>query len=57
MAETVVMGVRIPKTLHAKIVAEQRHVTKLTDIEPSLNEVVQMLLERGLEMSEKKRRG
>lgn len=56
MAETeasVVMGARIPKSLHAAIVAEQRRLAKLTGIEPSINEVTRMLLERAL----KKRHG
>lgn len=51
MAETeasVVMGARIPKSLHAAIVAEQRRLAKLTGIEPSINEVTRMLLERAL---------
>jgi hypothetical protein len=48
MPESVVMGARIPKQLHTRIVAEQQRVAKLTGIEPSLNEVVQMLLERAL---------
>lgn len=57
MPETtsVVMGARVPKQLHAKIVAKQQRIAKLTGIEPSLNEVVQMLIERGLKAEEKRR--
>lgn len=51
------MGARVPKRLHAEIVAKQRRIAKLTGIEPSLNEVVQMLLERGLKADEKRRHG
>ena len=53
--ETVVMGARVPKQLRAKIVAEQQRIAKLTGIEPSLNEVMQMLLERALEANGKRR--
>lgn len=58
MAETeasVVMGARIPKSLHAAIVAEQHRIAKLTGIEPSLNEVTRMLLERALSPTKKRR--
>jgi len=48
MSETVVMGLRVPRSLHAEIVAEQRRLFKLTGIEPSLNEVVRMLLEKSI---------
>jgi len=57
MAETgsIVMGARVPRQLHARLVVEQRRIAKLTGIEPSLNEVVQMLLERGLDANRSKR--
>jgi hypothetical protein len=55
--ETVVMGARVPKSLHAQIVAEQKRIAKLTGIEPSLNEVTRMLLERGLEANGQRRHG
>lgn len=55
--ETVVMGARVPKSLHAALIAEQKRIAKLTGIEPSLNEVTRMLLERGLEANGKRRRG
>ena len=53
--ETVVMGARVPRSLHAKIVAKQQNIAKLTGIEPSINEVVRMLIERGLKADEKRR--
>lgn len=53
--ESVVMGARVPKSLHVEIVAEQQRIAKLTDIEPSLNEVVRMLLEKGLKASGRRR--
>lgn len=49
------MGARVPRQLHARLVVEQRRIAKLTGIEPSLNEVVQMLLERGLDANRSKR--
>lgn len=49
------MGARVPKSLHAKLIAEQRYIAKLTGIEPSINEVVRMLLEKGLEANVKRR--
>ena len=56
MAETesMTMSTRLPKQLHAKIVAKRQKIAKLTGIEPSLNEVVQMLIERGLKAEEKR---
>ena len=51
----IVLGVRVSKALRAKILAEQQRIGKLTDIEPSLNEVLRMLLERGLAANGKRR--
>jgi hypothetical protein len=56
-SETIVMGARVPKQLHAEIVAKQQRIAKLTGIEPSLNEVVRMLLEKGLKVEGKRRHG
>jgi len=53
--QEIVLGARIGKRLHAKIVAEQQRVAKMTGIKPSLNKVVRMLIERGLEARGKKR--
>jgi len=53
--QDVVLGIRIGKGLQAKIVAEQQRLAKLTGIEPSLNEVVRMLIEKGLGAKGKKR--
>jgi hypothetical protein len=46
--QDVLIGVRVGKKLHAKIVAEQRNVSKTTGLEPSINEIVRMLIEKGL---------
>jgi len=51
------MGARVPRQLHARLIVEQRRIAKLTGIEPSLNEIVRMLLEKGLEASGRKRHG
>jgi len=47
--QDVLIGVRVGKKLHAKIVAEQRNVSKTTGLEPSINEIVRMLIEKGLD--------
>ena len=48
--DTVTIGARVSKDLHERLVAEQDRLEKLTKgIRPSINEVVQMLLEHGLE--------
>lgn len=44
---------RVSPDLHAKIVAEQQRIKKMTSIEPSLNEVVRVLIERGLRLGQK----
>ena len=44
----IVLGARVSKRLNEKILAEQRRIAKLTGIKPSINEVVRLLLERGL---------
>jgi hypothetical protein len=46
--QDVVISGRVSKRLHAKIIAEQQRISKLSGIEPSINEVVRLLLERGL---------
>lgn len=48
------LGARVSKTLQAKILAEQRRLEKVTGIKPSINEVVRMLLEKGLEVRRKR---
>lgn len=49
------LGARIGKQLHAKILAEQQRLAKMTGIKPSINEIVRLLIERGLEANGKKR--
>lgn len=53
--QEIVLGARIGKNLHSKILAEQQRISKLTGIKPSINETVRMLIERGLEANGKKR--
>ena len=51
----VMLGARVPRKLQGKILAEQQRIMKTTGIKPSINDVVQMLLEKGLEANGKKR--
>lgn len=51
----IVLGARVSKQMQGKIFLEQSRLQKLTGIKPSLNEVVRLLLEKGLEASGKKR--
>jgi len=44
----IVLGARVGKNLHAKILAEQQRLAKMTGIKPSINEVVRLLIEKGL---------
>jgi len=57
MAETfdITLGARVSRRIHAKVLAEQERIGKLTGIKPSINEVVRLLLERGLEASGKRK--
>ena len=49
------LGVRVSKRLHAKILAEQRRISKLAGVKPSINAVVRMILESGLQANGKSR--
>jgi hypothetical protein len=53
--QDVVISGRVSKRLHAKILAEQQRIAKSNGIKPSINEVVRMLLERGLQTNGKRR--
>jgi|WetSurMetagenome_2_1015567.scaffolds.fasta_scaffold1225947_2 hypothetical protein len=53
--QDILIGNRVSKRLHAKIVAEQKRLKKETGLEPSLNEVVRLLIEKGLAASEEQR--
>ena len=53
--QDILIGNRVSKRLHGKLVAEQKRIQKETGIKPSLNEVVRMLLEKGLEARGRKR--
>jgi hypothetical protein len=52
----ITLGARVSKQLQAKILAEQHRIEKLTGIKPSINEVVRLLIERGLEANLKQNR-
>lgn len=53
--QEIVLGARIGRHLQAKILAEQQRIAKMTGIKPSINEVVRLLLEKGLEANGRKR--
>lgn len=44
----IVLGARVSKRINDEIVAEQQRIAKMSGIKPSINEVVRMLIERGL---------
>ena len=49
------IGARVSDALYAKILDRQNEIKKLTGIEPSISDVVRMLIERGLESNGKRR--
>lgn len=51
----ILLGNRVSKKLHVRILAEQKRLEKETGLSLSLNQVVRLLLERGLETKGKKR--
>jgi len=53
--QDIIMGVRMSKRLRTRIVAEQQRIARLTGIQPSLNDVARLLLERGLQANGKRR--
>jgi hypothetical protein len=44
----VMLGARVSRRMNEQILAEQRRIAKLTGIKPSINEVVRLLISRGL---------
>lgn len=46
--QEIMLGNRVSKRLHSKLVEEQKRIAKMTGIEPTINEVVRMLIEKGL---------
>lgn len=48
------LGTPIDGNLHTKLVEEQKRIEKLTGIEPTLNDVVRMLLQKGLDAGKKR---
>lgn len=53
--QDVVLGARVSKGLHSKIIAEQRRIEKETGIRLSTNGIVRLLIEKGLEANKRKR--
>jgi hypothetical protein len=49
----IVLGARVSKRLNDKILDVQHGFVKRTGVKPSLNEIVRMLLEKGLEVYER----
>ncbi len=49
------MFARVSKEIHERIVQQQKEAKRLTGIEPSVAEVVKMLIERGLANGKKNR--
>lgn len=45
---------RVPRQLHDRILQQQKEAKRLTGIEPSVAEVVKMLIERGLANGKKR---
>lgn len=50
----IILGARVSKSMNEEILAEQQRISKMTGIKPSINEVVRMLLEKGLRSSNRK---
>ncbi len=50
-AETydIVLGARVSKRIRDRILGEQSRIAKVSGIRPSLNEVVRLLIESGLD--------
>jgi len=46
--QDVVLGARVSKNLHAKIIAEQRRIEKETGLKLTTNGIVRLLIEKGL---------
>ena len=53
--QNITIGARVSERLFAKIVAEQQRITKLAGEKPSINAVVRIILERGLQKNGKRR--
>lgn len=53
--QDVVISGRVSKSLYAEILSEQRRIARASGIKPSINEVVRLLLKRGLEVNGKRR--
>lgn len=49
------LGIRVEKTLYKRLEEEQKKTKKLTGYEPSISDVVRVLIEKGLEANGKRR--
>jgi hypothetical protein len=45
----ILLGNRVSKRLHGRLIAEQKRLEKETKLKLSLNQVVRLLLEKGLD--------
>ena len=54
--QDVQIAARISKTLHDRILKRQQEILSLTGIEPSMSDVVRLLVERGLDSNGKRKR-
>ena len=50
----ITIGARVSKRQHELLLAEQKRLGRLSGIDPSLNEVVRLLIERGLANGKKR---
>lgn len=48
------IAARVSKSLYGQIVKRQQEAKRLTGIEPSISDVIRLLLERGLQTNGKK---
>lgn len=55
MSESIQVFARVDRQLHDRILQRQAEAKKLTGIEPSISEIVRMLIERGLAANGRKR--
>ena len=51
----VMVGTRLSKTLHAKLLKHQRDLKRLTGIEPSVSAIVRAMIEESLDNKRQRR--
>jgi hypothetical protein len=47
--DSIQVGIRMNKSLHDKLVKRQQEAKKMTGFEPSIADVIRLLIERGLD--------